>query len=116
MFNTKPDRVNICIVCGTNSDRVRNIESKVNAEIGLKDLLNKFGGLSVESGILCRNCFQKLINLDRKCRDFYDLCQENNASVCSTGKRLLQMKIQTKSRERFGVIALQKLWHILKFG
>ena len=66
--------------------------NQVNAEIGLKDLLNKYGGLSVESGILCRNCFQKLINLDRKCRDFYDLCQENNASVYSTGKTFLQIK------------------------
>ena len=34
-----------CIVCGNISDRVGLIESKANTDIGLKELLKKYGGI-----------------------------------------------------------------------
>lgn len=48
------------------SDRVRLIKSQANTDIGLKELLKKHGGICVESGIHCRNCFQKIIKLGKK--------------------------------------------------
>ena len=117
MFKTpvkqKPEKGKICIVCGTNSDRIRSIESKVNAEIGLKELLNKYGGISVESGILGRNCFQKLIYLDKKCREFYDLCQEKYVSVYSRGKRTASSPAEETAKRVDLKYAPVKAWNRL---
>ena len=44
-----------------------------------KDLLLKYGDISVESDTVCRSCLDKLLGLHRKTKDFYDLCQSNNS-------------------------------------
>lgn len=63
---------NMCILCGNKWSC--SIKSKANTAIDLKELLKSM--VVFESGILCRNCFQKIINFDKKCRKFYDLCQK----------------------------------------
>ena len=80
-------------------------------ENDLKTLLKKYGGLNAESGILCRNCYTKLHNLDQRCRQFYDECQRNAVKMFSkikrmsasplsgTGKRTNLSKTPTKSRK-----------------
>ena len=70
-------RRDICIVCTKEAKEYRKIESQRIKNVNLSELLQKYGGINVVSGTLCRNCYDKLISLDRKCRDFYELCQKN---------------------------------------
>lgn len=65
-----------CLVCGNFPKEIRKVESAKIREQNLKDLLLKYGGINIESGIVCRNCFLKLDNLDKKCHEFYENCQK----------------------------------------
>ena len=67
-----------CLVCGKGAQEVRRIESTKRSEINAKALLAKYGGINVESGVMCRNCYSKLQNLDQRCRLFYEECQRNS--------------------------------------
>lgn len=82
-WNINLKKKNICIVCGNKSYSVRLIKSKANTDIGLKELFKKYGGICVASGILCRNCFHKLINFDKKSR------KTMNLSILEGGGSLL---------------------------
>ena len=55
-----------CLVCGNFPYEIRKVETAKVRKQNLKDLLLKYGGVNLESGIICRNCFNKLDSLDRK--------------------------------------------------
>lgn len=85
----------MCNLCAIQNDLYVDVLDWSNLKqiqigIGLKELFKKYGGICVESGILCRNYFKKLINLDKKCREFYDLCKQklNYIAVYTGGKRV----------------------------
>lgn len=78
----------ICLVCGNFAKEVRKIESTRIKGKDLKILLQTYGGLNIESGIMCRNCFSKLDTIDKKCTQFYEECQKNALKVLSRVKRM----------------------------
>lgn len=67
---------------------IRKVETAKVRKQNLKDLLLKYGGVNLESGIICRNCFNKLDSLDRKTQEFYESCQKYALSSSSRCKRM----------------------------
>ena len=78
-----------CLVCGKGAQEVRRIESTKRSEINAKALLAKYGGINVESGVMCRNCYSKLQNLDQRCRLFYEECQRNSRTVMRANTKIM---------------------------
>ena len=79
----------LCLVCGKYAKEIRKVESARIQEKGLPELLLKYGGINVLSGIMCRNCYIKLENLDKKCTSFREDCQKNAVqSVSLRSKRM----------------------------
>ena len=89
-------KTQLCIVCAQIAKGPRKVESarvgvkQLDDQVTTKDLLLKYGGINIESGTICRSCWDKLSSLHTKAKSFYDLCQSNQAvrqtNLC--GKRL----------------------------
>ena len=67
----------LCLVCGQYAKEIRRVECARIREKGLPELLLKYGGINTLTGIMCRNCYIKLENLDKKCTSFREDCQKN---------------------------------------
>ena len=78
----------LCLVCASTANRPSRIES-TKSKYNLRDLLLKYGGINAESGLICRNCVNKLFGLHEKCVDFYNQCQSNYKRTVLKSKRLL---------------------------
>ena len=78
-------KTQLCIVCAQIAKGPRKVEStrvgvkQLDDQVTTKDLLLKYGGINIESGTICRSCWDKLSSLHTKAKSFYDLCQSNQA-------------------------------------
>ena len=96
--NSAPCRA--CLVCGKSAQEVRRIESTKRSDINAKALLAKYGGINVESGVMCRNYYSKLQNLDQRCRLFNEECQRNARIVMRANtKRMSSSPLWTTKKE-----------------
>lgn len=102
-----------CLVCGNFPKEIRKVESAKIREQNLKDLLLKYGGINIESGIVCRNCFLKLDNLDKKCHEFYENCQKMPLvqSYDAKGWHLLLLSKKDLKREASETVLLSRHIH-----
>lgn len=97
------------------SDRVRLIESYANTDIGFKELFKNYGGICVESRILCRNCFQKLINLEKSVGSSTICVKKTPSCSClSRGKRVASSRANEQRKRsnpayQKGIASLLKL-------
>ena len=93
-----------CLICGSIPKQRLKIESYAGEKKNLKELLLKYCEVNVLEGYLCRNCEQKLINLDKKARELKEQCLRNWKS-----KRCAQsptgMTPMSKKNERMKVTA-----------
>ena len=69
----------LCIVCVNlvQKKRLYRIDNTNEQRKSLQTLLSKYGGINVDCGVLCKNCYNKLQTLGQKCNDFYELCQKS---------------------------------------
>ena len=73
-----------CVVCVETAKYPRKVDStrtganKLDDHMNTRDLLLKYGGISVDSGIICRACWDKLSRLHKKVKNFYEFCQSKN--------------------------------------
>ena len=63
----------LCVVCGEIAKRPRKVELTKIA-INVRDLLLKYEGIDIESGSICRKCFENLLGLHKKSTSFYEQC------------------------------------------
>ena len=81
-------KVSLCLVCAETPKQTRKVESSRIENVCLKDLLLKYGGIHVESGTVCRKCYNKIVHLNQKCSEFYSQCQQNVQKTVLRTKRL----------------------------
>ncbi|XP_061184242.1 uncharacterized protein LOC133192263 [Saccostrea echinata] len=93
-----------CLVCCNFPREIRKVESAKIRGQNLKDLLKKYGGVNIESGIVCRNCFQKLDTLDQKCREFYENCQKNATGTHLRSKRMASSPAVERQPEKRSLV------------
>ncbi|XP_063408164.1 uncharacterized protein LOC134691528 [Mytilus trossulus] len=72
--NVKKKNTDECLVCSKPPYQSKKISSKL-LDFSIKDLLLKYGGISKDKGVICRNCERRLETLHKKTVEFYDECQ-----------------------------------------
>ncbi|CAC5370434.1 unnamed protein product [Mytilus coruscus] len=72
--NVKKKNTDVCLVCSKPPYQSKKISSKL-LDFSIKDLLLKYGGISKDKGVICRNCERRLETLHKKTVEFYGECQ-----------------------------------------
>ncbi|CAC5412118.1 unnamed protein product [Mytilus coruscus] len=72
--NVKKKNIDVCLVCSKPPYQSKKISSKL-LDFSIKDLLLKYGGISKDKGVICRNCERRLETLHKKTVEFYGECQ-----------------------------------------
>ncbi|VDI31750.1 Hypothetical predicted protein [Mytilus galloprovincialis] len=70
--NIKKKNTDECLVCSKPPYQSKKISSKL-LDFSIKDLILRYGGISKDKGVICRNCERRLETLHGK--QFYDECQ-----------------------------------------
>jgi hypothetical protein len=75
--------VNSCVTCGGLKQSPRKLNSIASERKGLQSLIQKYGGLTIIEGYVCRGCEQKMLRWENEIiarQEFYDKCQSNMSS------------------------------------